>query len=213
MWHTLKADLEYYKLNLLIGMTISVLMAIVLLALGFADFKILLTNSFFVYFFNIGFIGADADKDKRDRHDTLLPLSIRETAVSRLLLVIFFQLVLFALWFIFLIFSGEEATLRTICRMFSVNAMNLAIVALFVIHHDLGFFDGKKYSRITYGFLGMIGIVTGLLAYFGKIRAVWGFIFDTLYPSPAGALLFSLIAAGLYFLSINIFVRRKSYLA
>jgi len=213
MWHTLKADLEYYKLNLLIGMTISVLMAIVLLSLGFADFKILLTNSFFVYFANIGFIGADADKDKRDRHDTLLPLPIRETAVSRLLLVIFFQLVLFALWFIFLIFSGEEATSRTICRMFSLNAINLAVVALFVIHHDLGFFDGKKYSRITYGLLGLLFIAAGALAYFGKMRVVWEFIFDTLYPSPAGALLFSLLAAGLYVLSINIFVRRKSYLA
>lgn len=213
MWRLLKADLSYYKFNLLIGIAISVLMAIVLLALGFADFSILLTNSFFVYFFNIGFIGADADKDKRDRHDTLLPLSIREIAVSRLLLVIFFQLGLLALWFIFLLFSGEEAAPRTICRMFSVNAMNLAIVALFVIHHDLGFFDGKKYLRITYGFLGIIGIVAGLLVYFKKMRAVWEFIFDTLYPSPAGALLSSLIAAGLYFLSINIFVRRKSYLA
>jgi len=210
MWRTLKADLAYYKLNLLIGMSISILMAIVLLALGFADFSILLTNSFFVYFINIGFIGAAADKDKRDRHDTLLPLPIRETAVSRLLFAIFFQLGLLALWLLFLIFSGEEFTPRLICRMFSINAMNLAIVALFVIHHDLGFLNGKKYS---YGFLGLIFIVAGFLAYLGKMRAVWEFIFDTLYVSPAGALLFSLIAAGLYILSINIFVRRKSYLA
>jgi len=210
MWHTLKADLDYYKFSLLIGMSIGVLIAIVLLALGFADLNILMTNSFFVYFINIGIIGADADKDKRNRHDTLLPLSIRETAVSRMLFVIFFQLGLLLLWLIFLMFSGEEITTRTICRLFSANAMNLAIVALFVIHHDLGFLNGKKY---LYGFLGLIFIVAGLLAYFGKMRAVWGFIFDTLYPSPAGALLFSLIAAGLYFLSIHIFVRRKSYLA
>jgi len=210
MWRALKADLEYYKLNLLIGMTISVLMAVVLLLLGFADFKILLINSFFVYFANIGFIGADADKDKRDRHDTLLPVAIREMAVSRLLFAIFFQLGLLVLWFVFFMLSDETVTARVICRLFSTSAMNLAIVALFVIHHDLGFLNGKKYS---YGFLGLIFIVAGFLAYSGKMRAAWGFIFDTLYPSPAGALLFSLIAAGLYFLSIKIFVRRKSYLA
>jgi len=58
MWHTLKADLDYYKFSLLIGMSISVLIAVVLLSLGFADLNIPTTNSFFVYLINVAHLKA-----------------------------------------------------------------------------------------------------------------------------------------------------------
>jgi len=213
MWHILKADLNYYKFVLLIGVSIIVLLAAVLLATGLTKLYILMPGSFLFFFISIWVIGFSSYKDKRERHDTLLPLSIRELAISRWLLCVFYQSGLLALWFIFVIFSDKELTTHRICLLFSYNAVCFAGLALMMIYSDHKVGNGKKYDAIIYSLFGLLFTFGVGLAYVGKFRAVALFVSHTLFASPVAAILFSFFALGMYALSLRVFMQRKSYLA
>jgi len=214
MWRLLKADLSYYKFALLIGFGVCVLVTVASFVWNWGDFNTPIANSAFSYLITIGIIGSDADKDKRDRLFMLQPLSLREIAHGRMLLIVLFQFSILLLWLVFLAITREGATLRTICNMFSFNALTLAMIMFFVIHHDLGFGGNKKkYYGIYYGFFALVIALCGFLYYIQKLRTVASYLFITLYGLPAGAILFSVFGLGMYILSLRIFMRRKSYLA
>jgi len=214
MWRLMKAELSYYKFALLLGFGVCVLVAVASWIWNWGDLNTPIANSAFSYFITIAIIGSDADKEKRDRLYSLLPLSLREIAHGRMLLAVLFQISIFLLWLIFLAVTRESVTLRTICNMLSFSALTLAMIMFFVIHHDLGYFgNNKRYYGIYYGFLGLAIVSIGFLYYIQKLQTVLKYLFTTLYGLPAGAILFSVFALGMYILSLRIFMRRKSYLA
>jgi len=214
VWRIFKTDLSYYKSNLLLGFGVCILVAVVSFVWNWGDFDTPIANSAFCYMITIAIIGFDADKDKRDRLYTRLPLSLREIAHGRMLLAVLFQFSILLLWLIFLAVTRESVTLRSICNMLSFNALTLAIIMFFVIHHDLGFGGNKKkHYGIYYGFFALVIALCGFLYYIEKLRAVASYLFITLYGLPAGAILFSVFGLGMYILSLRIFMRRKSYLA
>jgi len=214
MWQLMKADFSYYKFALLLGFGVCVVMAIVSFAWNWGDLDTPIANSAFSYMITIGIIGFDADKEKRDRLYAVLPLSLRDIAHGRMFLAVIFQLSIFLLWLVYLAVTRENVPLPTVCNMLSFSALTLAMIMFFIIHHDIGFGDNKKKGYgIYYGFFALVIAIGGFLYYIQKLRAVSSYLFITLYGLPAGAILFSAFALGMYILSLTVFMRRKSYLA
>ncbi|MGH7454774.1 MAG: hypothetical protein ACRENG_25685, partial [bacterium] len=116
------------------------------------------------------------------------------------------------LWLCMLIFKPESATAGTLWGMLSQNGLLLSVITIFIIHHHLGFFGTKKYTRINYGILLALALPVVGLVYFGHINAVARFLWRH-FMSVSGALVSTLLWLGLSYLSVIIFVRRKSYLA
>jgi hypothetical protein len=95
--------------------------------------------------------------------------------------------------------------------MLSSNAFFALIVALIAIFLDLGHFGKKNYRRIFASLWALLVILIIGLTLADRIIPVLEYIFLP-YTTPAGAAIFVLMAAGLFYLDVVIYTRRKSYL-
>jgi hypothetical protein len=76
---------------------------------------------------------------------------------------------------------------------------------------DLGHFGKNTYRRLFIGLWALLVILIIWLTLAGKFIPVLEYVFLP-YTTPAGAAIFVLIAAGLFYLDVVIYTRRKSYL-
>ena len=209
MWQMLKVGFDYSRVALIVAYGISIQSAIATFIWDANAVYNVMMISGIIYLITIGLIGLAEVKEKRDRSDAMLPLSIRKIAIGRMLLLILFQLAMFSMWLIVWIFQHEGSV---IWSMLTTNAVILSIVAILTIYHDLGFFGTNKYYWTMQGTLAALYLAAGLLLYLKGWRAGFEFLHQ-LYVSPAGASLSNLLALGLLVLSVNIYIRRKSFLA
>jgi hypothetical protein len=212
MWHILKAELDYTKEGLLIMYTIAILFFIAAALWHDWDVFGYMANTAITYFIVMGIIGSESDKEKRIRYYARLPVAPPQLGLVDLIYVTLLQLGMFLLWLGLLLFKPESATARTFWGMLSLNGLLLSLIAVFIIHTHLGFYGAKKYKRITYGILLALALLVVGLIYFGHINAVTRFL-RSHFVSVSGALVSTFLWLGLSYLSVIIFVRRKSYLA
>lgn len=218
MWNILKAELRYHQT------AIQVTYALGAAFLIFAFFSGLLKrmNSPMAtwsltsvvtsaYIFLLMHIGSHDDVEKRERLHALLPIPRRELGITRtalwLLLLAGFSLI----WLIGVMVAGQGLNLAYLYYMLSSNAFFIVIVALIAIFLDLGHFGKNTYRRRLAALLALLVLLLIGLSLAGKILPVLEFVFLP-YTTPAGATVFVLMAAGLVYLDIVIYTRRKSYL-
>lgn len=169
-------------------------------------------NTTITYFILMGILGASMDGEKRTRAQALLPIPPREVALCDLAYVALFQLGMVALWLAFLAFKPEFATGRTLWGMVTQNGLTLGLIALFIIHTHLGFFGAHRYRRITHSLGVAFGLSMGLLTYTGWMGPFARWI-GRHYVSWSGALTATLLWLALFWLSVVLYERRRSYLA
>ncbi len=211
MWHILKTELDYTKEGLMFAYAITLLFFIAAVyweSWGLFEY---MTNTTITYFIAMAILGSEADGEKRTRFLAGLPTTPRQFAMADLVYVTLVQLGMVLLWIGLLLFKPEEATPRTFWGMLSQNGLVLSVITIFIIQTHLGFYGAKKYKRITYGILLALVLLAVGLVYFGHINAVARFLWRH-FMSVSGALVSTLLWLGLSYLSVIIFVRRKSYL-
>ena len=221
MWKILKAEISYNRFGLGIAFTIILLIFFSTLYFSVEGVYTFMPNSAIAFAIAVAAMGSESDKEKRDRLYVLLPQTIKQHSIVRLLFMIVFQLTVFCLWLAvyFLInFFGDPSAIWT---MISFNAFVIIMITLFAIYGDLGHFYTQKYRGIF--FLTLITVL--LLAYiqepdFNLVRLIeirhatyMVSLYKNLLSSPIGASLSSMLFLGVLSLSCLIFTRRKSYLA
>jgi len=211
MWHILKTEIDYTKEGLMFAYAITVLFFIAAAYWESWNLFSFMANTAITYFIAMAILGSEADGEKRTRFLAGLPISPRQFAMVDLLYVTLFQLGMVLFWIGLLLFKPEEATPRTFWGMLSQNGLVLSVITIFIIHTHLSFFGAKKYTRLNYVILLALILAAAGVAYFGDGKAVARFLWRH-YMSVSGALASTLLWLGLSYLSLIIFVRRKSYL-
>ncbi len=212
MWHILKTELDYTKEGLMFAYAITALFFIAAAYWESWDIFGFMANTTITYFIAMAILGSEAGGEKRTRFLAGLPISPLQFAMVDLLYVTLFQLGMVLFWIGLLLFKPEETTPRTFWGMLSQNGLVLSVITIFIIHTHLGFYGEKKYTRINYGILLALALLVVGLVYFGHINAVTRFLWRH-FMSASGALASTLLWLGLSYLSVIVFVRRKSYLA
>ncbi len=219
MWKLFKAEFRYHK----IAITTAYAFGVIFLAAAAASGLLQRLDSPMAtwslmsvvstgYIFLLIYVGNYDETEKRDRLHALLPIPQRKLGVARLALLLLFQAGFAIIWLVGVMAAGKSRDLAYFYYMLSSNSFFFLIVALIAIYLDLGHFGSKKYRRIYAGLVAMLVILIAWLTSAGKIIPVLEYIFEP-YTTPAGAAIFVLLAAGLFWLNVVVFTRRKSYLA
>ncbi|MGH7598135.1 MAG: hypothetical protein ACREOI_17420 [bacterium] len=211
MWHILKTELDYTKEGLLFAYAITLLFFCAALYWESWNIFSFMANTTITYFIAMAILGSEADGEKRTRLLAGLPITPHQLAMVDLVYVTLFQLGMVVFWIGLLLFKPEEAIPRTFWGMLSQNGLVLSVITIFIIHTHLGFYGAKKYTRLNYGILLALALLVVGLVYFGHINAVARFLWRH-FMSVSGALISTFLWLGLSYLSVIIFVRRKSYL-
>ncbi|MFQ5627550.1 MAG: hypothetical protein ACE5I1_02220 [bacterium] len=75
MWLILKAELVYTRIGMVIGYAIAFLLFFAAANVRDGAVDVFMVNTAVIYFITIGIIGSEADKEKRTRLQSLLPIS------------------------------------------------------------------------------------------------------------------------------------------
>jgi hypothetical protein len=157
------------------------------------------------------YIGSYDETEKRERLHALLPMPRQKLGVARMVLLLLLQAGFSLIWFFGVMAAGKGLDLSYLYYMLSSNSFFFLIVMLIAIFMDLGHFGKKIYRRIFIGLWALLVILILWLTLVDKMILVLEYIFEP-YTTPAGAAIFVLIAAGLFYLDVVIYTRRKSYL-
>ncbi len=219
MWKVLKTEFRYHKTvitatyvlgGLFLGATLlSDIMKSMDSPMATWSWMSVVTTA---YIFLLIHIGSHDEKEKRDRLHSLLPIPRGKLGITRLALLIFFQAGFGIIWLVGVMAAGKGLDLAYLYYMLSSNAFFFLTVAFIAIYLDLGHFGRNTYRRI---FIGLMALLLVLIIWFtlaGNIIPVLEYIFEP-YTTPAGAAIFVFMAAGLFYLDVIIYMRRKSYLA
>ena len=211
MWKLLKADLNYNKggLCFLFGIAIILFpMAAIWKVIDLYVFMGVMTMLFWII---MAMIGAEEDKEQRERKQSLLPIPLKQFGIVRQLFVIFNQAFMFILW-ILLLFIVQPVDMGPVFRdMLSMNALILIVISVFVIFHDLKY-SACKICRFLF-LVGVFGVLAlfGYLHFLGIMRYPLNFG-PVAYKSLIETIIFIIVCLGLIVWNFNIFIRRRSYL-
>ena len=170
------------------------------------------TNSAIVFWIATGIMDSAADKERRDRLYTLMPISLRAYSIARVVDVLFLKLWLLILWFVFLLVRPEGFTIDKFWYMLSFSTIAVTIILVFVVYHDLGFFETWKYriGMAAFGLLVLVVLIAGGMS--GRF-AGWDIGHDALTDNPIAFLVYLCLFFVLATISIRVFMRRRSYVA
>jgi hypothetical protein len=163
------------------------------------------------YIFLLIYVGSYDETEKRDRLHASLPIPQRKLGVARMALLLLLQAGFAIIWLAGVMAAGKSRDLAYLYYMLSSNAFFFLIVALIAVFLDLGHFGKNTYRLMFAGLCALLVILILSLTLVGKILPVLEFIFLP-YTTLAGAVIFVLIAAGLFYLDVVVYTRRKSYL-
>ncbi|HEX9654558.1 MAG TPA: hypothetical protein VGA99_12690 [bacterium] len=212
MWPLLKAEIQYNKWGLAIGYTIGGLFLIAGFIWDMGGVYGLMGSILITYFITIAVVGAEIDKEKRDRLQALIPVTLKQLSWSRLLFLVVFQIGMLLLLFIAYLVHHLGKDSWALWAILCYNGIILVIISPFAIYHDLGFFGTRRYRLFFFCCLLFVAAaLTGLLTS-GYSRALVSF--GSAYSKNWGnALFYNGLSALLLYLCRVIFLRRKSYLA
>jgi hypothetical protein len=208
----LEAELGYTKHGLTVAYSISVAVLVAVLKWNFMDIFGFAWHTTINLFIWLAIFGNQSDSEKRYRLYSSLPVSPRKLAVQDLVYVGLFHAGMVILWILFLVVGNGRMTARTFWALLSQNGFVLSLVATFIIHAHLGFFDTKLYRRGVYGLIIAVILAMATLHQFGHFVPLMRFLTSQL-SLPGGAIVLNALALVLSYWSIVLFTRRKSYLA
>jgi len=211
MWSILRADVTYHKWILVVAYVIGVLVLVGDAVLGIFSIDMLMGITTLSFYASMWIIGANENKERRDRFHTALPNPMKQLGAARLLFVVLFQAGMLLLWFTLFLGKYTSQADRIVWNMLSINALNVIVVCLFVIHHDLGFFRTRAY-RIPFlaAVLSAFSLLI-LLSIDGLIHYPLNFGPDVRI-SPLETMIYHILCVGLIYFDFVLFVRRRSYL-
>jgi hypothetical protein len=219
MWKLFKTEFQYHKIAITAAYAFGVLF---LLATAFSGLLqrmdsptatwSLMSVVSTGYIFLLIYVGNYDETEKRDRLHALLPIPQQKLGVARMGLLLLFQAGFSLIGLIGVMAAGKGLSFAYLYYMLSSNAFFCLIVALIAIYLDLGHFGKNTYRRMFAGLWALFVILIIWLTLAGKIVHVLEYIFLP-YTTPTGAAIFVLMAAGLFYLDVIIYTRRKSYLA
>jgi hypothetical protein len=163
------------------------------------------------YIYLLIHIGIHDDTENRERLHALLPIPRRKLGIARMASLILLQAGFSIIWFIGVMAAGKGLELAYLYYVLSSNAFFFLIVALIAIFLDLGHFGKNTYRRMFASLFVLLVILIFGLSVGGRIIPVLEFVFLP-YTTPAGATAFVLLAAGLFYLDVVVYTRRRSYL-
>lgn len=228
MWHTLKAELDYHKLSLMVAALLTTGLFVFITGWvwssldvdGRGMIKLLIAVNLLLWF--LRFIRTT--KEKSDRHHLLLPISLHQIGLARILVGLTIWLFLLAIFF------GVLGLLRSgsfqgwiIWYALSATGIWLVATALPFIFRDLTYiFTGKFQKLILVGVyllliaaLALIFSAAALLRYSLlslhtalSLNTFWGEFNST----ASGAFILLALSLGISYGSVLVFKYRKSYL-
>ena len=226
MLRIIMSDLKYFK-HLSIFMNglklLFFMLAVVFDYIDIYEFMLISSIIFFIEFF---IVCTWSNGEKHERFDALLPLSVKTRGKYRLVSIILSQTILFLLWFILYLTRYVQEDPGVIWTMISIIMFNLIFIYLLAINGDLGFY-GIKYHKPILALRSILAltITVSIILYFLKfsdfnsdpsnqpliweiLKACKGF-----FDLPYAALLMSLLAVIIQYISYKVYINRRSYLA
>jgi len=212
MWKMLKADFNYNKGGLIIFFGIGVILLLMSVIWEFFEFFVFVGIMTMLFWIIMAMIGAEEDKENRERMQALLPVPIKRFEIGRLLFVVITQTVMFLLWVI-LLFTTRPMEIGPAFRdILCINALIFIVIMIFVIFHDLKY---SRCKRCRFIFLGGIFGILILFGYFHYLEIMqYPLNFNSSYPkTPLETLIFQAVCLGLFCWDFQIFIHRKSYIS
>jgi hypothetical protein len=166
--------------------------------------------------------GMRHTKEKRDRLVASLPVTIGNTAIARIIFVLFFQMCLLPIWIIF--FLGHYSSMggAVFWRLLSLNGFVFIYVLIFSINADLGHYLQSSRLRVRFWLYFLLVLLLCLMpeiiaTYAEIMPMVWRSalfeFYQTFTHTGLSCLFIYTLAALMLFLSIRIFTARTSYTA
>jgi len=227
MWSLIKAECDYNKYTLLMLASLIPLFCVIEAATSFYDANILIVIAAYFMAYIAGF---RIIREKRESNYILLPLSIRQTAFSRILIILLPFMYALAVYISGHHIFNPDGNVQY-KPVTAISGLYILGFTVFIIMRDIFRNPVKNPGKESFGkiavlfglfilFLGMVTVslvlygsygtgVTppGYLAAFGKVLVViFGFIF-----SYTGIILLYLLSLFLCYLSTISFIGRKSY--
>lgn len=211
MWSILKADIIYNSVTISFVYAIAFILFFLDILSESVDVYMMMGVTTLSFYAGMWIIGASDNKEKRDRHQNLIPLPIKEQAFVRLIFCILFQAGITILWFIlfFIKYVGEMNAL--LWDILSFNALNVIVVMPFVIFSDLGHSRVKAHRWV---FLALVLFLLVFLIYLSIIDVLqYPLSFGSeIRKTPLEAFVYSIVCVGLIIYDYRIFLKRTSYL-
>jgi hypothetical protein len=217
MWQIIKAELTYNRIFLV---------SLYFATLGMWVFYLFDPAGLFQLFgipglFLMIALFTGAAKEKRERFHALLPVSLKYYRLTGLLMyAVLFHAGILSGWATQ--FLRERAALAnefiTFWGVLTLNGLAIGIFFLVAIRFDLKHYTEKKYLGIANTALAAALLMTFSVYFLAKFnahnnRAIYEFIRDLVFYSPAVAVAANVVCAGLMYSSLVIYAGRKSYLA
>jgi hypothetical protein len=212
MWQVFKAEMDAYRVGFLIVFLIVSSMFVTDALLSDWSVPQFLSNTAVTFAIATGILGSKGDKEKRDRHIYMLPLTPRQGGLIRLAYMFAMQAALWPLWLLFMLVGPLGFQLPMLWQMFAMTGIFMSIIMLFVIHHDCGFFFTRKYrvrNLVGVAVVVLLFIAAGINGFFDNLHMNA----DSLLRTPRAALVYNVVFGLLLLTSLAVFRRRKSYLA
>ena len=169
-------------------------------------------NTAITFWISVGVLGSRADKERRDRLFTLVPISLRSYSIARVVDLVVTKGWLLLLWFVFLLVRPDGFTIDKFWYMLSYSTIAMIIILAFVLYHDLGYFHTWRYriGLLVMGFFVLIVLIFGgLSGSFGW----WHVGHDALTNNPTAFLVYAAMFLVMASASVRVFMRRRSYVA
>lgn len=212
MWKILKADFKYNKGGLAILYGIGLILLPMVIVWKLLDIYVFMGITTMTFWIIMAMTGAEEDKEKRERLQSLLPVPIKEFGIVRLLFLLFAQTPMFLAWTT-LLFITQPAELGSVFRdLLSINALIFITINIFVIFHDLKYSACKSCRFLFLGGVFGLLILFGYFHYLGIMRYPLNFG-PVSYKSVPETIIFIGVCIGLFYWDFQIFIRRKSYIS
>ncbi|MGH7493164.1 MAG: ABC-2 transporter permease [bacterium] len=212
MWRLLQAEFDYHKTRLRLALLAGFIFFLVTLTRDWDGVYGLQGVTMVIFYAAMIIVGSYDDREKRDRLQALLPVALPDFSASRLLFIILLQSAFFALWLIVYLVRHVPHDVQALWSMLSLQATMLTVVNLFIIHHDLGYYETRRYRLVFYA--ALLVIFAGL---FSMEHHAWVENILSFGPSksksPSHALVSNIIAISSFSLCHRVFMRRKSFLS
>ena len=212
MWSLVKADLIYTRIGLGVVSLFVALFFVLSAFVGDWNFHLFVNNSAVSAMIGMGIMGASIDKERRDRLMMGLPVTVADVGAARLLYVLVVFAALWVVWAVFLLFRPQGGSLSDLWVMINASSVSFVLFALFMIHHDLGFYKPRRYRWIVYV---AAFVFVGSIAWM-NVRGVendWGPAYGRFFRTFPAVVLHVTLAALLFILDLRVFTRRRSYLS
>lgn len=228
MWKILKAELSYNKYVLVIPYGVVLYVIIANVSQGWSNVELnlpgvramMVVAAAVIFLFSI----VTFFKEKRERYFTLLPLSIRQIGISRLLFLITVWLSFILLFWISTLTVTPYQLSTILWGTLSLTGFILMANAYIFIHRDLKFCSSGKFQKILITFFYPIMIIIGYLLWyllfavpvpyfeFFKPLNTLNEEFSNISTSLMGFSIFIVLGMSFTVLSVFVFKRRRSYL-